>query len=633
MQVCSNVVVGPSPIQTTAKACSLSTGLMSSLTFEALLAEESLSHLASSLSEVVTLADAQALLSANRPAFLAKLKELGVSKLGERQKLANALSRAEKTGRVAAAVPVPHMRPCTWTQTDEAVTVKLLVAAGTSGRQIDFELDANSLSIRVGGELSSVAGRLAGLVKPTDSTWELERAPPAEPQPYEPASSQPQAEDLIVVTLVKSRPGEWPTLFQGGGRSMAKKSDELPNAPPPRLAPSEAPKERPNLESPIATRQPVPLGPGGGASGGAEASNPMAFVPRKLQLGGTTQQRRPAAAAQPTGGGGSGGGGASDANAPAMSAREHWVGESATLLWRDGASERLTVPDGPEPEGALFWWTEDAEAVRVYARTRRGLQPHDVKLELGGRSADLSVDGRATPWCGMLCGRIDAAASRVDVLPADATEAAAAVAAAAAAQKQSQQQQQQQQAGQSQQQAGQSQQQAGQSQQQAGQSPPEEEAAREPPCWDLLRLTLVKAERRLWVAPWPELLPQLLAQTQRRNLPPRHELLGSGYGDGWQTSQQRDSWTVVLPIKEGAVDADDVRVAVAADAFNLHLVGQEEMPLLAGELHGRVLPDRCSWKVRPAYAADGVARTMEVAVTLRKAEPANWVDLIKTWYI
>ena len=46
---------------------------------EALLAEESLSHLASSLSEVVTLADAQALLAANRPAFLAKLKELGIA--------------------------------------------------------------------------------------------------------------------------------------------------------------------------------------------------------------------------------------------------------------------------------------------------------------------------------------------------------------------------------------------------------------------------------------------------------------------------------------------------------------------------------------------------------------------------
>ena len=215
------------------------------------------------------------------------------------------------------------MRPCTWTQTDEVVTVKLLVAAGTSGRQVDFVLDANSLSISVGGEPSSVVGRLAGLVKPTDSTWELERAPPAE--------AQPRAEDLIVVTLVKSRPGEWPALFQGGGRSMARKGDELPNAPPPRLAPSEALKERPNREppvAPIATRQPVPLSPGGGASGAGDASSPMAFVPRKLQLGGTTQQRRPAAA-QPTGGGGSGV--ANDANTPAISAREHWVGESATL--------------------------------------------------------------------------------------------------------------------------------------------------------------------------------------------------------------------------------------------------------------------------------------------------------------
>ena len=127
----------------------------------------------------------------------------------------------------------------------------------------------------------------------------------------------------------------------------------------------------------------------------------------------------------------------------------------------------------------------------------------------------------------------------------------------------------------------------------------------------LLRLTLVKAERRLWVAPWPELRPQMIAQAQRRNLPSRHELLGSGYGDGWQTSQHRDSWTVVLPIKEGSVDADDVRVAVAADAFNLHLVGQEEMPLLAGELHGRVLPDQilvegaARLRRRRCHAGDG----------------------------
>ena len=112
-----------------------------------------------------------------------------------------------------------------------------------------------------------------------------------------------------------------------------------------------------------------------------------------------------------------------------------------------------TRPEGPEPEGPLFWWAEDAAAVRVTARTRKGLRAADeAELVLGERSAALSIDGRPSPWCGALCGRIDVAASGLTV-----------------------------------------------------------EAA-EGEIWDLLILTLVKTEPRLWLAPWRELQRQQALQ-------------------------------------------------------------------------------------------------------------------------
>ena len=40
-------------------------------------------------------------------------------------------------------------------------------------------------------------------------------------------------------------------------------------------------------------------------------------------------------------------------------------------------------------------------------------------------------------------------------------------------------------------------------------------------------------------------------------------------------------------------------VQVRSDAFNIHLAGQEDAPLLAGELFGRLLPDKCSWRLNP----------------------------------
>ena len=290
------------------------------LTFEALLDEESLGHY-TTLSEVTTLVDAQSLLAANRVAFLARLKELGVSKVGERQRLANAIGRAQRAGRIETVAPVPHMRPCTWSQTEETVTVRLTLAPGTASAQVDFALDVNSLVVRVGSEHTSASGRLAGLVKPGDSTWELERMPPATAQAVD-----LMAADLMVVSLVKATPGTWARLFHGGA-SLTRPLDEPPT---PSCAPTITPLSAP---SPTA---PPPTGAAAAETAAAPARAPCAFVPRKLQLGGAVASRAPPALTP----------------SPAA-ACDHWQGEGAMLLWRRGsmwtARAGLTPPRDSPP--------------------------------------------------------------------------------------------------------------------------------------------------------------------------------------------------------------------------------------------------------------------------------------------
>jgi len=229
------------------------------------------------------------------------------------------------------------------------------------------------------------------------------------------------------------------------------------------------------------------------------------------------------------------------------------------LLWREGADEH----HGQQPPGTpLFWWGEDQRRVRVVAHTRRALPLAEAaELALGARSAQLRLDGQPTPWRGALCGRIDVEASGLSV-----------------------------------------------------------EAGPEAELWDLLVLTLVKAEPRLWRAPWRDLLAEATATDRRRSLPGRHELLPSGAG--WQSAQGREAWTVTVPLREGVVAPDDLRLAVRRDAFNLHVAGQEEAPLFAGEACGRLLPEKCHWRVSQA----------EVTLTLHKAEAKPWPDLLKTWF-
>ena len=62
---------------------------------EAILRDENLEHLLPSLARR-EVRELQSLLAANRVAFLAELKALGVAKVGERQKLASAISKHAK---------------------------------------------------------------------------------------------------------------------------------------------------------------------------------------------------------------------------------------------------------------------------------------------------------------------------------------------------------------------------------------------------------------------------------------------------------------------------------------------------------------------------------------------------------
>ena len=142
--------------------------------------------------------------------------------------------------------------------------------------------------------------------------------------------------------------------------------------------------------------------------------------------------------------------------------------------------------------------------------------------------------------------------------------------------------------------------------------------------------------RRLWRAPWRELIADVDAREVARRLPRREAIM---CGE-WHHAQSATAWTVVVPIKTSLVAVDDMRVAVAADSLSLYVAGQEDAPLLAGELHGRLDPARCSWTVAaraalvPGAAAAGDDEgAREIEITLRKATAADWPDLIKTWYV
>ena len=312
------------------------------------------------------------LLAANRVAFLSRLKEWGVSSLADRQRLANALARAAREGRVRTVRPVSYLVPALWSQTDDTISVRMRVPGGTPSHAISFKLDANSLEVSVSGERTVLHGRLAGLVKTADSTWELARAGQDEPAPFESAASRELHDDAVVVTLAKSRPVEWRSLFAGGDGASARREK---------------------------TAEPTPASAVRAAAPAVGGASPLAFKQRTLRLGAAKERheaRHEQARADAAGAGG--------ADLGTLSAREHWQDAAARYLWRDSAPELRRTGPGEPP---WFAWTESAASLVLRAPTRRGLAESALRLSARPTSVDLEIDGAPTPWCGALVGRVD----------------------------------------------------------------------------------------------------------------------------------------------------------------------------------------------------------------------------------
>lgn len=363
----------------------------------AFLQAEGLSELGPTLFEKITLSEMQSLLASNRPKFLTKLKELGIVRLGERQKLANALTKAEKDGRLTASRPIRQLIPPCYRENEDGttITVRLQLPPAVRSTQITFTCDVNSLKVSILGEHSACCGTLCGIIKPADSTWEIERAQCADYDPLLSASEQPEASpDALVVTLHKAKPGGWQTLFKDAvaSRVHVPTAQEKARAERERLAEcnrqSKADERKRNLEL------------------GVTPAPGFGFTPHKFDPSGTRAARRQARRAHEY---------ATDSSA-SVPAADHWQPARAMLIWRDGCDKLDGQPDGPSGEPPLFTWSETAKEIVLRAATRKEARSTDAKLEITKASAHVSVGGVPTFWSGGLTGRVTPASCRCEVL-------------------------------------------------------------------------------------------------------------------------------------------------------------------------------------------------------------------------
>ncbi|KAL1519163.1 hypothetical protein AB1Y20_003423 [Prymnesium parvum] len=495
-----------------------------------------LAELGPRLIDKLSIREMQGLLAANRPFFLERLRQAGIEKLIDRQKLANALSRAQKEGSLPPPPAMPHMNPCYFAETTDQLTVWLSVEAGIKAHQISFSVDANSIQVKVMGEETSLSGRLCGLVKPRECTWEIERtAQPAYDPLLAAADQPPQLPDKVAVCLLKSTPEKWVTLFKDG---VAKRVAETNPVLEARKRREELRREEEKKAGPMdwTNLNPKPR-PDPGRAAEVQAIKKVRAQRFSEKLSST----------------------------PSLDAANHWIGSRAMLIWRDGASSIEGRPGGPEGE-PLFTWTESKSELICRARTRSGLCSSDVKLTAGLHSADVHVGGAQTIWCGRTVGRLSPSACKVRVL-------------------------------------------------QPPQAP-----------WTTLELTLHKAEPRLWRAPYLELLAEVDVREAKASLPTRDQLALNG----WDYADSERDVLVKVPIKDcGHMSEDDFRLAVAHDSFNLHVLGQEEKPLLAGETSGMLVPEGCRWSFSQPWV-EGTQKFFNIELSLRKRDAGYWhKDLLK----
>ena len=309
------------------------------------LQEHGLQELGPRLMDKLSIMEMHGLLEANRPIFLERLKEVGIDKLAERQKLANALSKAKKRGALPPASPMPHLLPCVFKETADQLTVWLAVEAGIKGHQVGFSADANSVDVKVRGERTALSGLLCGHIKPRECTWELERAPPAEYDPLLTAAEQPPTPfDKVVVQLVKATPERWVTLFKNG---VAKRAEEANPVLEARRRREELLKEEERKAGPKdwSCINPKPK-EDRGRVGEIRAMEQMRLKNKADAINDT----------------------------PTMTAANHWIGARAALVWREGCVR--PAPRDLQPQSA-----SGRAAVREASRARAHTHVHTTHTE------------------------------------------------------------------------------------------------------------------------------------------------------------------------------------------------------------------------------------------------------------
>ena len=111
---------------------------------------------------------------------------------------------------------------------------------------------------------------------------------------------------------------------------------------------------------------------------------------------------------------------------------------------------------------------------------------------------------------------------------------------------------------------------------------------------------------------------------------PTRDALHTG---GYDVQHAAGGWTLVVPFKAGFVEHDELRVAVTTEALSVYVAGQDDAPVVAGVLCGRIEPSKCTWRVRRAKPR-GMMAIDELVVTIAKADPsAIWRDLFKSFYV
>lgn len=558
-----------------------------------LLQAHSLQHLFPVLQDI-TLDDLQTRLASNRPMLLTYLKELGVIKLGERQALANALAKSEKVGQLPAARTIPHLQPPVFEEDDSSIIIHIKVPPQTAANQLKVSIDVNSLHVELQGQPTAASGKLYAVVKPHDCLWELvsarahlaclrTAAPPTRPHTTRGARSPARARAPFVLLQERSARPEYDPMSDALSQP-APEADTLVVT----LVKAQPARWVTLFTNTTARRYVPPPAPPPPESEDAkmrkralevkkrDALHGIGFVPRKLDLGRESKREaRTERRARER---------AADEAAtstPSASAKEHWPSHAAVLLWREGLQRVDGAPDHPEESGPLYTWSESQRTVVVSASTRRGLPQAELTFKPKATSVECRVGGVPTPWCGHLVGKI---------LPAECTF----------------------------------------------------EVVRNPDpsaLTDTLQLTLVKADRnRLWRAPWPELVSQIDVRERRSLVPkPRRDVLMVG---GYDQVQRDGILELVVPFKvlEGAsyLSHDDLRVAVTPDGINVHVAGQEDAPMLSGQLHGTIDVAKSTWRVRnPPSKKKAPVPTQEILIELVKHDGGSklWRDLFKVAYL